>query len=59
MELGLRGRRGHVRAVDVRGVDLVLFETSENFLGARDDLVRHPGHLRDVDAVALVGRPRS
>ena len=38
VELRLRGWWGHVRAVDVLGVDLVFFEAGEDFLGARYDL---------------------
>ena len=44
-----------MRVVDVIGVDLFFFEAGEDLFGAADDLLRHAGHLRDVDAVALVG----
>ena len=33
MELGLRGWRGYVWAMDVLGVDLVFFEAGGEFLG--------------------------
>ena len=44
-----------MRVVDVIGVDLFFFKAGEDLFGAADELFRHAGHLRDVDAVALVG----